>query len=64
MHRNFNEICKNENLLPKYTNFKLHDAAAREEDLVKNCRSQLIDRQIEDQELNISRLTKEILNIQ
>jgi len=59
-HLNFNIICLNENLLPKYTNFKLHDAAAREEKFVENCRRQLIERQIREEKLSVTELSTEV----
>ena len=60
LHQEFNKICLNENLLPIYTNFKLHDAAAREEDFVIGCRRQLILRQIREQEAKKQELTEQI----
>lgn len=47
-HLNFNKICFKENLLPKYTDFKLHDATAREADFVVQCRMLLTERQINE----------------
>lgn len=43
-HLNFNTICLKENLLPNYTDFRLHDAAARDERFVKKCKINLLER--------------------
>ena len=59
-HLNFNEICLRENLLPKYTNFKLHDAAARQEDFVMECRRQLTERQIQSKKTSIEQIKQDI----
>ena len=64
LHQEFNNICLNENLLPIYTNFKLHDAAAREEDFVIGCRRQLILRQIREQEAKKQELTEQISTLE
>ena len=64
LHQEFNNKCLNENLLPIYTNFKLHDAAAREEDFVIGCRRQLILRQIREQEAKKQELTEQISTLE
>jgi len=46
-HLNFNETCINNNLLPTYTNVKLHDGAASSETFVVNFRLKLVQRQVE-----------------
>ena len=60
LHLLFNEICLNENLLPRYTDFKLHDAVARNERFVQDCRKQLISRQIDEQKKLIEELIPQI----
>ena len=42
----FNEICINEEMLPKYTYFKLHDPAAHKYSSISECRRDLVKRQI------------------
>ena len=42
----FNEICINEEMLPKYTCFKLHDPAAHKYNSTLECRHDLVKRQI------------------
>ena len=56
LHLQFNEICLKENLLPVYTNLTLHDAAAREEPFVMDCRQNLVQRQIMQQKSEIEAL--------
>ena len=60
-HLNFNEICLRENLLPKYTDFKLHDAAASQEDFVIECRRQLTERQIQSKKASIEQIKQDII---
>ena len=43
----FNKTCLNEGLLPKYTNFRLHDPAAQNEPFTINCRKQLLKLQLD-----------------
>ena len=42
----FNEICINEEMLPKYTYFKLHDPAAHKYNSTLEYRRDLVKRQI------------------
>ena len=42
----FNETCKNENILPRYTDINPHDPAARQERFTVEYRFKLIERQI------------------
>ena len=42
----FNEICINEEMLPKYTYFKLHDPAAHKYNSPLEYRRDLVKRQI------------------
>ena len=46
--RVFNETCLREGLLPTYTNVRLHDNAARNEQFTVKFRQQLIKRQLEN----------------
>ena len=48
-HLRFNETCIINQLLPTYTNVKLHDDAARTQQFVVDFRRNLINRQIEEQ---------------
>ena len=61
-HLKFNEVCLKEDLLPWYTNFNvLHDATARTEPFVEDCRKKLVERQIKQQleEIEVLKNTKE-----
>ena len=42
----FNKCCLKENILPNYTNIKLHDPAARNEQFTVKYRKELVERQI------------------
>ena len=42
----FNEICINEEMLPKYTYFKFHDPAAHKYNYTLEYRRDLVKRQI------------------
>lgn len=64
LHLLFNKTCINENLLPNYTNFKVHDAAARNEDFITTCRKELILRQIKEQEESLPTIKDEISHLQ
>ena len=60
LHQEFNEICLNENLHPKYTNFKTHDATARTENFVLSCRTKLVQRQVTQQKKNLELMNQEL----
>ena len=59
-HRNFNELCVQNDLFPTYTNIKLHDARAGTQDFVKRFRKDLILRQIKEQQNNIEQLAEQV----
>ena len=64
-HRLFNETCINNNLLPIYTNVRLHDDAVRANGFVTDFRKNLIQHQITSQSndiANISRYCEELLS--
>ena len=63
LHREFNKICLKENLLPNYSDFKLYDAEARSEDFVLECRSKLIEREIQLQTDEINKVGTECESI-
>ena len=44
----FNECCLRENILPKYTQIKLHDSAAKNEEFTDDFRRKLVERQLEE----------------
>lgn len=56
-HRVFNETCLNNKLLPRYTNIKLHDDAARAEPFVSDFRENLVRKQVANQTELIGNLT-------
>jgi len=55
-HLSFNETCINNNLLPTYTNVKIHDDAATSERFVIDFRLKLVERQIDEQKALIHSL--------
>ena len=55
----FNQTCLTENILPKYTNIKLHDMAANREDFTKEFRRQLVERQLEAGKQELVKLREE-----
>ena len=59
-HLEFNLSCIQHNLLPVYTNIKLHDKAARPQDFVIDFRKKLIERQISQQKQNINTLNEQV----
>ena len=56
-HLLFNETCKNNELLPIYTNIRLHNEATRHENFVLDFRKDLIDNEIKKQIEEISTIT-------
>ena len=57
----FNETCINEELLPKYTNIRLHDPVAKEEKFTDEYRKELIKFQLEKHKAERDKIT---LNVQ
>lgn len=55
----FNNTCIKENILPKYTNIRLHDPAARNQQFTVEYRKQLILRQIEIKSLELEEVELE-----
>ena len=60
-HRNFNETCLNNNLLPNYSKIKLPDKVAREK-FTKDFRRKIVNSEIEEQDKEIENLRFTILN--
>ena len=60
MSNMFNEICINEEMLPKYTYFKLHDPAAHKYNSTLEYRRDLVKRQITLCKNNINTLNFDI----
>jgi len=58
-HRSFNETCVINELLPTYTNVRLHDEAASTETFVSDFRKKLVERQIFEQSESISSITSD-----
>jgi hypothetical protein len=58
-HRCFNETCINNNLLPKYTNIKVHDDVTTAEPFVADFRRNLIVQQISKQSEHINAYSSE-----
>ena len=57
----FNESCLRENILPKYTQLKLHDVAATEEEFTNDFRRKLVERQLEENKTKLQELKEENL---
>ena len=55
----FNLVCLKENILPGYTNIKLHDEKARNLDITHKFRKELMERQIKEKRHLIRNLEKE-----
>ena len=60
-HRKFNNECIQHDLLPIYTNIRLHDATAGSQRFVRNFRMELIKRQVTRQENEIKQLKVSLL---
>ena len=62
----FNKTCINENTLPKYSNVRLHDPAARDEAFTKDYRKKLVEYQLHTKEETCKTLQKRLdkLNVQ
>ena len=60
-HISFNETCINNNLLPNYTNIRLHDNAVRAQPFVKDFREELILNQITKQTNEIDELSTQLV---
>ena len=60
----FNEICINEEMLPKYTYFKLHDPAAHKYNFTLEYRRDLVKRQITFCKNNIKKTLLHSSNLQ
>jgi len=59
-HLSFNETCLINRLLPTYTNIRLHDDAALQEQFVIKFREDLIKRQIDEQKIDLRTLNQNI----
>ena len=59
----FNLTCINENMLPNYSNFRLHDQAANALNDTTNFRWRLVERQIEEKKRSIGILNESIRRI-
>ena len=59
----FNETCINEDILPKYTNIKLHDPAAKEAIFTKEYRKKLVSQQIETKSKLVRQLELELTEL-
>ena len=59
-HLRFNETCLNNELLPKYTNIRMKDNAARDKDFVKDFRRDILLEEIRKQKENVIALDSEV----
>ena len=55
-HRDFNQTCYNNNLLPSYTDIRIHDEAARTESFFQDFRKNLVSHEMSKQEIKMSDL--------
>ena len=62
-HLWFNKTCVLNNLLPKYTHFKLFDREARDEGFVHQCRMNLVTREIDKQTRELQSLNASFADI-
>ena len=60
-HRTFNETCLNNDLLPTYTNIRLHDEAARTKEYVLDFRRKILSNEIQGQTIEISEISRELI---
>ena len=60
----FNRTCLKENILPKYTNIKTHDPAARDQEFTKDYRRKLIEYQVRKQEQTWEQLQQKLNRLQ
>ena len=56
----FNQQCLDNNLLPAYTNVRLHNEATRRKKFTTDFRRQLIEDQLNEKETVLTSLTKQI----
>jgi hypothetical protein len=56
----FNRTCLNNNLLPKYTNFRLYDPALQQSDMAYEFRRNLVHEEINAKETRITQLEEEL----
>ena len=56
----YNELCVQENLLPKYSNIKLHDRAVQHEDFVIDFRKRLTTEQLSRKKEHLTKLTEDV----
>ena len=55
----FNETCLKENILPKYTQIKLHDVAANKEEFTNDFRRKLLERQLVENKTKLLKLKED-----
>ena len=55
----FNSTCLKENILPNYSNIKLHNRAARKEPFTLKYRRRLVEREVENAKATINTLEKD-----
>ena len=60
----FNLVCLQENILPGYTEIKLHDESARNEESTRRFRRELVERQVEDKKKVIYTLREELRSME
>ena len=56
----FNSTCLREDILPNYSNIKLHDQAARREPFTLKYRRRLVEREVENAKTAIQSLEKDL----
>ena len=60
----FNSVCVKENLLPNYSNIRLHDEAARKEPFTLKYRLRLVQRELENARTTKPELRKQVRDLE
>ena len=56
----FNEVCLKENILPKYSNVRLHDQRAKKQPFTESFRRNLVEHQLKVKETEVSELEQKL----
>ena len=59
----FNDICIKENILPKYTNVKLHDQRAKKQPFTETFRRKLVEHQLKQKEAQVKDLQQRLAKL-
>ena len=56
----FNDICLKENILPKYSDVKLHDHRAKKQPFTETFRRNLVEHQLNQKQTQVSELQQKV----